>query len=490
MNRMRIARTLEAFADAIAQETLRFDSWCADREQQGCAALAGVPPSFSSTPDDDDSNPNKNKLVVSLLSTEKAIRDHFSDTFGTLFDVASTILGVELVGEEWSLPPLRSPPSIIATRLLDTLFVSVQEHLERGDTIVADALMRVFVTCAEPIWAMVGRWLKDGMSVGSGSNFSLVSEATQREDELDEEFFIECLCLRVGGVMNFGLLDPEFWAEGYMLRSGDGDYEEGSGRRGIPAFLLHVAEPVLSCGKAVGLSRVLGVVNDETLRWRSFSQLLTDYAKKNDSPSVLGPQRAGLFSVSVDTLSKIIYDELTPYCLAISSLLSNAIANQCDLWQHLRTTHDLYFMKRGDVMSDFADRLFSKMDNQQHWTDFHVLNTAFNDTVEANHHAGAREWIELPLVRLSYRGQGAADANKSVRALDGLLVEYAYPFPLTYIFTPKAMQVYGEVLIFLLQIRRAKRVLENIFVRSDKRSTGNGLKALYALRTRLRWFIE
>jgi len=79
-----------------------------------------------------------------------------------------------------------------------------------------------------------------------------------------------------------------------------------------------------------------------------------------------------------------------------------------------------------------------------------------------------------------------------VKALDGLAVEYAVPFPLTYIFQPGALQGYGEVFVLLLQIRRAKGVLERILVRGKARGERlrGELKAFYAMRSRLSWFIK
>lgn len=135
------------------------------------------------------------------------------------------------------------------------------------------------------------------------------------------------------------------------------------------------------------------------------------------------------------------------------------------------------------------------MDAQQSWGDFHFLNTAFNDVVEANLGAGAQKWIRAPLVRLSYRS-GSRDKDKTivrtVKAIDGLLVEYAVPFPLTYIFRPGTLQVYGDIFVFLLQIRRAKSVLERILVRGDsgKSKLRAELKIFYAMRSRFSWFIK
>jgi gamma-tubulin complex component 5 len=132
------------------------------------------------------------------------------------------------------------------------------------------------------------------------------------------------------------------------------------------------------------------------------------------------------------------------------------------------------------------------MDSKRGWTDFHFLNSVFSDVVEGSKGGGANQWIQPALVRLSFHGSRDKERaiSGTVKAIDGLLVEYAAPFPLTYIFTPTTMQVYGEVFTFLLQIRRAKSVLERILIRGDARVIGMERKMFYALRSRLNWFVK
>lgn len=128
------------------------------------------------------------------------------------------------------------------------------------------------------------------------------------------------------------------------------------------------------------------------------------------------------------------------------------------------------------------------MDGQQAWNDFHFLNSAFRDVVESN----KSHWIDASLIRLSYRGSKATRISDTVKAIDGLLVEYALPFPLTYIFTPSILQSYCTLFTFLLQVRRAKCVLERILLRGAMANVGlrSELKVLYAVRGKLSWFIK
>jgi len=134
------------------------------------------------------------------------------------------------------------------------------------------------------------------------------------------------------------------------------------------------------------------------------------------------------------------------------------------------------------------------MDAQQPWGDFHFLNTAFTDVVAANTNFGAKQWIQTPLVRLFYRGtrDSYKTANRTVKVIDGLSVEYAIPFPLTYIVQPIAINTYGEIFVFLLQIRRAKSVLERTLVRGSERGKKPNveMKVFYAMGNRLTWIIK
>lgn len=138
------------------------------------------------------------------------------------------------------------------------------------------------------------------------------------------------------------------------------------------------------------------------------------------------------------------------------------------------------------------------MDANQNWNDFHFLNTAFSDVVELSNSpqssGDSRPWVQTSLVRFTYRNNGIKEksSSRTVKAIEGLSLEYAVPFPLTYIFTPRTIQVYGDIFTFLLQIRRSKGLLERILVRGERgqKKADDGIKLLYAMRSRLSWFIK
>ncbi|KAF9480708.1 hypothetical protein BDN70DRAFT_877276 [Pholiota conissans] len=483
-NKATSTRTCEAFADAVDEAVRIFDAWCAKREEAMCRAYSGL---------------DHDRLVVSVLSTDRAINEEYESSFEVLLDIVYQVFQLESYQDItlFDQTTQRRQPAALTALLLDTLFANVQLHMERGDTVTSDALMRIFVRTAEPVWGMVGKWLKNGMGLGLGVG---TGGKPGMADELDDEFFIESSGVGVG-MMGMGLLDPEFWKEGYALREGvtygESEQPTASGpphRKAIPLFLEHVSQLVLETGKAVGLLRALGErpLSNAFNNWKTFSDIVSSETRTANG---VAEKNIGLFSVSIDTLSRLIYDGLLPHYEATGMRLVKVLIDECSLWKHVDAIEDLLLMRRGDAVSHFVDVLFIKMDSSQSWGDFHFLNAAFADVIESNMNTGSKEWINPALVRLSYKGGRDKDRSikRTVKAIDGLALEYSVPFPLTYIFQPKTIQRYNEVFIFLMQIRRAKSVLERILVR-DERSRGKKLreelKVFYAMRSRLSWFIN
>ncbi|KAI0331306.1 hypothetical protein GY45DRAFT_1406103 [Cubamyces sp. BRFM 1775] len=466
----RSTRTLEAFADAFDVELRAFDA-----------------------------------------CLEKGIRDAFGDTFPVLLTLVRNVVqkaqrASEPLVEVWTLPdlPPRASPSSVTALLLDALLDAVQERVSMGDTVTARALARVFGATAEPAWEMMHRWMRDGMPVRDSP--AALAQHAATSGLVPDEFFVED-----NEVL---MLDPDFWSDGFTLRDWRTSGEEGErGPTSVPVFLVHVAELVLSTGKATGLLRALGISSlfdadgvegggtasgqPWMSRWRSFRSLLEHPSSLSEGEAEAAVDVVSLEAAvsSSETLSRVVYDELLPYSEQAHEALTKVLVEDCDLWAHLNAIEDLYLMRRGDAMSHFVDILFTRMDTRQPWNDFHFMNSAFRDVVAL--YPGPARWIDASLVRFSFPARAPSQERniaQTVRALDGLLIEYAVPFPLTYIFGPRTMRVYSSIFTLVLQVRRAKSVLERILVRGGLVGGGKQMdaemKVFYAVRGRLSWFVN
>ena len=494
--RRRNSRTLEAFAEAVDFEVRRFDAWCSAREEDICRAQR-------------PSGATKQPLVVSLLSLEKYVRDEFGTTFGTLKRILEDVTQKASTSRRYQVPFANSSvtespaipiwdltevqnnvsPAVITTYLLNALLRAVREQDLMGETTVSGTLMRVFSKSAEPVWSMVGVWIKDGMAIHDlsslGAPMDPEGDGGSGQGGTDDEFFIED--------NEMPLLDPDFWAEGCTLRNDGGGVSQV-----LPVFVEHVAQDVLSAGKAVGLLRALGgdpqpedpgdtdtALAAASVGWKRFETLI------RESSSGAEDEEAVMLPTSAEVLSRIVHEDLHPRYLSAQQALTKVLLEDCELEHHLNVMEDCYFMRRGEVMNHFLDSLFAKMDSQQPWFDFHFLNSAFRDVVEMSY----RRWIDPSLVRLSYQDSPDKATIRSVRGLDPLFVEYAVPFPLTYICGPKAIQSYSSIFVWLAQIKRARSLLENTVLRgSGLASMGvhqqAEMKAFYALRNKLSWFVK
>lgn len=129
------------------------------------------------------------------------------------------------------------------------------------------------------------------------------------------------------------------------------------------------------------------------------------------------------------------------------------------------------------------------MDGRQLWTDFHFLNDAFRNV--SGFSSNGDIWIDSHVVRASYKTNADSGLNRSVRNINGLVMEYGSPFPLYYIFHQRALESYNSILVLLIQIRRAKTSLDNILIRGiNDMHRSKDLKTLYATRGRLSWFVK
>ncbi|KAI0314462.1 Spc98 family-domain-containing protein [Amylostereum chailletii] len=458
----RITRTVEAFSEAVDLHIQSFTKWCSSKEEDICKATSSL----------------GSPVTISFLGLEMSLRDSFSQSFDVLLDVIRRVMRKtsrvqDRDAEVWMLAelPAYSPPSAISSLLLDSLLETAQENLVMGNSVTHKVLMRVFIMAAEPIWTMVGHWLRDGMPIQEAAD----RRATPGYAGLVDEFFVEDNQLF--------LLDPDYWSEGFVLRDRNSEGERAPSP--IPAFLDLVASQVLGAGKAVGLMRALGLPleyeGDEQPsllpQWPSFTSLFNG-TNLVDSTRI----------TSVDDLSRFVYDELISQCRTVQGRLVQVVVDECELWYHLSAIEDLYLMRRGDVMSRVFDVVFAKMDAQQAWSDYHFLNSTLRDVIQAT----ARKWINPNLVQLFYRGGRDAANQHSAHAMDDLFMEYAAPFPLTYIFGPSSLDIYSSIFVFLIKIRRAKGALERILVRgaADAPHMREEMKVFYAMRSKLSWFVN
>ncbi|KIO31078.1 hypothetical protein M407DRAFT_19953 [Tulasnella calospora MUT 4182] len=476
-------RTLSAFSEGVEVVLSDFATWCSDIEMQLCRAQAGSGP----------------EMIVSLLSLRHKLQQRANATFDILWLIARKFCATTNTpsDKELQLPD----PCSSAQYILDQLLAYSHSHASMGDPKTAASLMRVFVYAITPLWCSLHLWLKNGVpSMGPlddryGSIDGIIH---------DSEFFIE---------INDGLLtSADSWHEACTLRSTPNTVDDG-----VPGFLQTIGSQLLSAGKAVGLLRALGTEDffyktgedGSALEWladwldaqtlfgdgplkEGVSVRLAALANENTLPPTTKPpqlarndpdgQRKGLWAEEVSTRAT---HYLLPLCGSAQARLNRVVVEESRLWDHLRAIEDVYLMRRGDIMAEFCDILYSRMDAGLPWNDFHFLNGAFRDSLAAS----SCRWLDASLMRMSYQATGRDSIARTVAALEGLTLDYQVPFPLNYMLGPASIRSYCKIFVLLLQLRRCNVILRSLDFNCSRYPNSNitneALRAFYGLKAKL-----
>ncbi|KAG9019693.1 hypothetical protein FRB90_011502 [Tulasnella sp. 427] len=476
-------RTLSAFSEGIEVLLNDFGTWCGEIEMQVCAAEAGSGP----------------EIVVSLLSLRNKLEQETNATFDILWLIARKFCSTS--GGSSSRDLRLFDPCSTTQSILDHLLAYSHSHASMGDDKTAASLVKVFTYALTPLWSSLHLWLKDGVPATSALDAAFGSTGGIIHDS---EFFIE---------ITDGLLtSPDSWNDACAIRS-----TMDSGNEGVPECFRAIGSQLLSAGKAVGLLRALGtedffynsggpgtehewladwvkarVLFDDQLLDGDSAQLDADEIEHHSSTTIDSEQHSALrhSEIRIEDVSARIAQYLLPRCWLAQARLNEVVFDDSRLWDHLRVVEDVYLMRRGDVMADFCDIVYSRMDAGLPWSDFHFLNGAFRDSLEAS----GCSWINPALMRISYQAATNVSVNPTIAAFGGLTLDYQAPFPLNYMLSPSTKRLYCQVFVLLLQLRRCKAILQKMnfdYAKlPDLDLTGETLRAFYGLKAKLVWFIK
>ncbi|CAG8436922.1 11717_t:CDS:10 [Diversispora eburnea] len=179
------------------------------------------------------------------------------------------------------------------------------------------------------------------------------------------------------------------------------------------------------------------------------------------------------------------YDEyLQPRYVRIGQQLHDALVDQCQFWRHIGALSGFYFMQQGESMHRLCDTLFEKIDKGQMWYDTYILNELILDILRNF------KWLDRNSITFWVDDKSGSMLDiTTVRIFEKIYSKYHFPWPLNNILSSDALQLYGRIFVFLLQIKRAKYLLERLsFSRTVNQNEATIL--FYGVRMKLIWFLN
>lgn len=330
---------------------------------------------------------------------------------------------------------------------LELLFHQASFNQASGDDDGFEYMANIFFQCFETYLRPIRQWMNDG-ELGKD----------------DGTFFV---------AMNEDKKEPAFlWSEQYRLLEASPEHLHA------PNFLHTAAKKIFKIGKSIVFLKELG-------DFKNISCNSTAHEPRLDYKSVC---------LSSSTISLVPFPELFDMAFedwmnskrhSSLSVLRDHLFYQCGLWKSLDALEYIYFLKDGALSSTIATTIFDKIDRgNEAWKDRFFLTELFQGVY------GSLQTVDTERLAVRSVAGGYRDSQnkwRSVKIVASVSVEYNVPWAVANIVKRPSIITYQRVFTFLMQIRRAKLILER--QRLPRLHNKYGEKdRIYALRLRLLWF--
>jgi gamma-tubulin complex component 5 len=219
--------------------------------------------------------------------------------------------------------------------------------------------------------------------------------------------------------------------------------------------------------------------------------------------------------------SSLLDGFIDPRYQHLAKTLMKTLNEQANLKHHLQSLACLFLMIEGDVMQRFADSIFIRMEEGKSWYDNRTINALFLEACRGDNgicHENVH--IETKLMKTAMKQITATAYSKtwsdqSLSVLETIIIHYQVsiiihnifyvlhtnrtiyfqlPKPVSNFIRRSTLQEYRKINTFILQIKRANRIMEQLLVYKGRFQTNNNdieaMAKFYSLRLRLMWFVK
>lgn len=234
--------------------------------------------------------------------------------------------------------------------------------------------------------------------------------------------------------------DPSsLWQKWYKLA-------EDSAANRCPNFLQSVKSRIFNIGKTIIFLKRLGSgFGTFNAPWMLSS--LDSFCSQTTSLLPFSE----LFAINVE-------DFVESRLQIVTSALRDRLGKDCGLWKTLDALENIYFGKNG-YMTDLVDaKLFNAIDRcNKTWCDRFLLGDYLRSSF------APIECIEadrLSVISTPYPSRNMSHRRQSVKLLKDLRIQYTLPWSIANIITRASFATYYRISTLLIQIRRARFMLE------------------------------
>ena len=344
------------------------------------------------------------------------------------------------------------PNAELSFNILEHLFDRTCANQSIGDEDGYEYMAKLFFECFQTYLRPIRRWMEMGLL--SEQNQVMFIGKSQKNVPLDS-----------------------LWRDQYHL------IQDTNAKLHAPKFLHVKAKRIFNTGKSVIFLRNLGYEED-----RSEEGSLEACAMTYES--VCQPAESGMVSPFAELFDMAFDAWITGSHHLASLILHTKLESECGLQRSLDALEHIYFFRNGALSTNMAFKLSERIDRcGLQWSDSFALTELLHEAYRGT----ACIDIECLGVR-SVKNTTGGDplrVKRSMGTLEDLQLTYSLPWPIANIIPAKSLKIYARIFVFLLQIHRAKHLLQmRRLPRSASPTVDRDILQLYSLHHRLLWFTD
>ena len=376
----------------------------------------------------------------------------FTSSLLDLFDEASQITGSMQQAAKILAQSDSTPKEQLSFRVLELLYDATCANQSIGDAKGYKFMATLFFDCFHTYLKPIRHWMEKG--------------ALSRHDQ---EFFVR--------VHEEQVPPSSIWqGQHHLIQDADGNVY-------VPKFLHVGVKKIFTTGKSVSFLKMLGQgTPNSTVEARDEPAIDYESVCNKDNLNALSPF-PGLFDEAIDKW-------IASKHRSSSHFLRQCLENHCGLGKSLDALEFLYFFRNGALSVNIARMIFDRMDRgMEAWNDGFLLTELFQGVF------GALPCIDIGCLAVRPSTGSHRDIKnerRSMKILGSIHIRYSLPWSVANIIKQESVTVYQRIFVFLMQVRRAKhmlerqRLLKSALPASDTEDGENHL--VFSLRHRLLWF--
>ncbi|KAF8253104.1 hypothetical protein K440DRAFT_577021 [Wilcoxina mikolae CBS 423.85] len=266
-----------------------------------------------------------------------------------------------------------------------------------------------------------------------------------------------------------------FWHTQFQLR------RTPHGSLNAPSFVHPVAERILTTGKSVVFLKHL--IPSSTTTSDNIEELNTDITFED--VCFPGTELAPFSSLFLAAFNRWI----SARHHSISARLRQHLFTNCGLWRSLDALDLIFFARNGFLFESLAQSIFEKLDRKAAtWNDRFLLTEQIQNVFSSAPEVDAQRLrMSMKRENLFSRANKDTAGRKTVNSLESIEVDYRLPWPVLNIIHNDSFTTYRRLFTFLLQLRRARYLLERLN-RTRQPGEAHTGKVFFALKQRFLWF--